>query len=951
MDINDFTELKQRQTAQDEVLNVIFRLKHKTPSDRQDTSLCETLVNQFTTFIETIDAVQEFNCCCGRVDPLVDDRIVPVGDFTVHEVNVLQDICRRLKSPNDVIHKRGDIWYDPWLPSCGCALQRTKINAAMIKLHVIFVDEWGRTLHFVPTGTCVHSAVSKTYHKIHCADLDSALEEKFEEMFATKLAKRTARFRQLGHQKTPQFIAAVVRRAVAAVMRRAVTNMSEEGDDKEDVDDEMISPQGGTTDVGQHTGGRPRDSCWPIVRATIEDNLCCGEGLFRKTMVMFQLSLLQAAVLETQSSFDRGICTRDGCDAVNDLFFMLQVVIEATVNLLDCGYNISALLDQYRNLRATIDGFVDFLNHKIAICYQLPDRAKMQQLHTLDGGMQVDSPKRENVSSLAASEEERRLRVVTNLEGCWHLDGVTCSLNALLCWEKSSDASKSCKCILVLRTIESFMFARSVKLSTEDEHPFFDNDEEFIENIKSLVTVYQKNICEWRRLSQSTSFLDVEQRSREMLVMWIAFCLVHQKCVRQVPLCAEYNIALDWQDLKVAVISDRVAMSALQHVSKYIRWWNEKTRGLQLFHLTNQDPTFGFAQRFALSSSSMMDIYNRDVESWERHKKSRVAEIRTQLSSLEDELQSKHRELADENARLNDEHTANIPARSKLKDDIVSINSRIKRAKELLRQELATPRPLVRPLPAAKDDAIQIIFMLTMPRDIELLGSLCLTAQRALATTNRPYMHQFTDVAKPIAEHLLAEDESKHSPDQIATFRQKKCILYGYALLAYTLGPLDDAACQEVCELIVLFRSSFLCAAIIAPSTEHMLCVESKITEMMTRRIADLIKYVKKSKGSALTTLVSLVSPTSPGQLEWKQTCEPLPDKEIFGTCFESSGAQYAVNLFTNIGLTGTNDNHRLLPLSVAQEEPNWSIEVHRLDNSEQTLRSISLTTQVTRSV
>ncbi|UIZ28931.1 hypothetical protein KXD40_007205 [Peronospora effusa] len=193
------------------------------------------------------------------------------------------------------------------------------------------------------------------------------------------------------------------------------------------------------------------------------------------------------------------------------------------------------------------------------------------------------------------------------------------------------------------------------------------------------------------------------------------------------------------------------------------------------------------------------------------------------------------------------------------------------------------------------------------------------------------YLHQFTDVAKPIvklysriarrwAEHLLAEDESKHSPDRIATFRQKKCILYGYALLAYTLGPLDDAACQEVCELIVLFRSSFLCAAIIAPSTEHMLCVESKITEMMTRRIADLIKYVKKSKGSALTTLVSLVSPTSPGQLEWKQTCEPLPDEEKFGTCFESSGAQYAINLFTGVVLTDGNAPGGL-PLNIREHK------------------------------
>ncbi|CAI5746854.1 unnamed protein product [Peronospora destructor] len=383
---------------------MVFRFKHKAPSYRQEKILCETLVNQFAAFAARLNAIQESNRCCGWVDPLVDDRIVPAGVFTVHEVDVLRDICRRLKARRDDIHNRGDIWYDPWLPAYGCALLRTKINAAVIKLHVIYVDGWDRTLHFLPTGT--------------------------------KGSKRSAAVNNLGHQKTPQFIAAVVRRAIAAVMGRAVAKTP----DEEDVDNQRFSPQGGITDVGQHTGGGPRDTCWPIVQAVIADNLCCNQRLFQKTMVMYQLSLLHAAVLETQSSFDRGICTRDGCDAVDDLFFMLQVVIEITVDLLDCGYNISALLDQYSSLRAKIDEFVDSLNRKIAICYQLPDHANMQRLNTVDGGIQAGSPKREIVSDPKMSDEECHLRALTNLEGCWYLDGVTCSLHALLCWEKSSGA-------------------------------------------------------------------------------------------------------------------------------------------------------------------------------------------------------------------------------------------------------------------------------------------------------------------------------------------------------------------------------------------------------------------------------------------------------------------------------------------------------------------------------
>lgn len=87
-----------------ELLNVIFRFKHKTPSYRQDKTLCETLVKQFAAFIANLSSIVEPNRCCGRLDPLVHDRLVPAGVFTVHEVDVLRNVCRRLKAAEDDIY-------------------------------------------------------------------------------------------------------------------------------------------------------------------------------------------------------------------------------------------------------------------------------------------------------------------------------------------------------------------------------------------------------------------------------------------------------------------------------------------------------------------------------------------------------------------------------------------------------------------------------------------------------------------------------------------------------------------------------------------------------------------------------------------------------------------------------------------------------------------------------
>ncbi|KAG4248285.1 hypothetical protein PC116_g3972 [Phytophthora cactorum] len=179
------------------------------------------------------------------------------------------------------------------------------------------------------------------------------------------------------------------------------------------------------------------------------------------------------------------------------------------------------------------------------------------------------------------------------------------------------------------------------------------------------------------------------------------------------------------------------------------------------------------------------------------------------------------------------------------------------------------------------------------------------------------YVHQFTPDAKLIvelfagmatrwAENLKQQYEVESSTEKIAAYRQKECILYGFALLAYTLGEWDDDAAQSVCKLVVLFRTSFLCASINVAATDDMLRVESRVAEMMSRRITELIAKVETiGSNSVLTALVRLVSSTCPYDLEWKHVGD-RKDK-TFGSCFEDAEAYYAVNLFTGVVLTDGN--------------------------------------------
>ncbi|KAG3110347.1 hypothetical protein PI125_g10077 [Phytophthora idaei] len=586
----------------------------------------------------------------------------------------------------------------------------------------------------------------------------------------------------------------------------------------------------------------------------------------------------------------------------------------------------------------------------------------------------------------------------------------------------------------------------------------------------------------------------------------------------------------------------------------------------------------------------MIDTYDREVEIWKAYvkrkwneitqKKTRATELRTEISRLDENLQSKQCELAEEKRRLNEaypfgQYAEEIGAQGQLTAEINRIRSELKKAKALLKKVLTTPPPLTRSLPAVKEDAIQVIFMLTMQRNLEILGSLCLTAQRAIApvesttetkqlpsqsaitwwqfycqhapaqavhattkeftvmpgsfylperygpkpidgltnvaqfksecvadpilrgtaltwkdstgVTLNPFnasstsvidsfiermpqsfkdfqwmnawpgqdntrgnmvyanlhkrpeelektsfialgslrsypnqqfrklqcallddvlpwslscvetivrqtfyqigdlteeedpemlwkadmlhgenglqtfcavlkltatkleqtprcfenipllseltgcLHQFSADAQPIvklfarmarrwATNSRLEDRGERLPDRIAALRQKECVLYGYALLSYPLGPLDDHAAQELCELMVLFRTCFLCASINSPSTEKMLQVERNVYEMMSRRIETLVSYVKKDTDKVLTSLVHLVSATSPEQLEWKEIEEFSRSDEQFGCCFESADSHYAVNLFTGVVLTDGNAPGGL-PASIREHE------------------------------
>lgn len=155
--------------------------------------------------------------------------------------------------------------------------------------------------------------------------------------------------------------------------------------------------------------------------------------------------------------------------------------------------------------------------------------------------------------------------------------------------------------------------------------------------------------------------MDVEQRSRRLLVKWLTFCLAHQTYLKKHKLLSNYGIALSWQSLDVAVLREQGAIDALLYVTAYIRSWNE--RGCEpIFDLSNPAPTAHFAWLFAANSNIFVTRYTDEMEclgqrvtaQWMMlcEKKAASKTLKAEIKQLDSSLQRCNKFLNVEQARL-----------------------------------------------------------------------------------------------------------------------------------------------------------------------------------------------------------------------------------------------------------------------------------------------------------
>jgi hypothetical protein len=237
----------------------------------------------------------------------------------------------------------------------------------------------------------------------------------------------------------------------------------------------------------------------------------------------------------------------------------------------------------------------------------------------------------------------------------------------------------------------------------------------------------------------------VELRSREMLVVWVVFCLVHHDCKTSYSaLAAMFGVPIRWGDLRHECLEDREAWEAAGRVRGYLE--ANTVEGSELFQLSKPVPTLRFAEAFASQDAGMCEVLNlekedagdRKAEYWAavQEKRDLSATLREKIAKLEESVETLNGQQEEIKRKL---RVGEYPDAAEGQKEERKINRQIDLAKLHLidrKRELANaqqvPPAVLQPLPAQDELANRVIFMLTMPLQLRLLARLSALAQQML---------------------------------------------------------------------------------------------------------------------------------------------------------------------------------------------------------------------------
>eukprot|EP00899_Mesostigma_viride_P019526 jgi/Mesvir1/27575/Mv07320-RA.1 len=348
---------------------------------------------------------------------------------------------------------------------------------------------------------------------------------------------------------------------------------------------------------------------------------------------------------------------------------------------------------------------------------------------------------------------------------------------------------------LALRGIEKVVFGAAVAARAREgpgwARPDIDTGE-----LITLVDVYRRVLGKFLSMDGPAARMQVEVRSRETLMVWVAFCFADAHGCVEHPLLQKYGVALRWEDLGHLVLGDRLAVDAALAVGEYLRARTNRSRdvftlrgarGPSLSACTSlgwDSSTMSMAAKMAEEEGTALgeqirslwraeqeDAQKRVEGHWKevlrkqklvRELREKKADLKSQLRDLESEKdQAESEEAATrkhfqaynasctmccpyhvsyvsdcswKQEREERETALTNATRETLskRDAVNSCKRKIRSTENALEMAEESPPPVYQPLPSDEERALAILLLLNMPTLLRQVAQLAFTAQQML---------------------------------------------------------------------------------------------------------------------------------------------------------------------------------------------------------------------------
>ena len=393
----------------------------------------------------------------------------------------------------------------------------------------------------------------------------------------------------------------------------------------------LTNPRGGFTDVGLHTGGHARDTSWAILESVVQVLIVDNNRLM--TLVMAQLKLWL-----TEMNLAR--IPRNGASAMqaNRIMEMLTSTVEEGASLADDEYDMTVMAPFEARCAAVryeleLASDARFLHATRRLDPKLTEndfvirnpKLSLEQIQTAPGA---------NTNSL----EDRQRIAYANLDWLPSPLKPSASWIDVLKWLEEDWLQPGSSPVqvrtrssmqLVCTNVEKFFYSRASNLILDE----CGDTAEDLQRIESVVEKYRQAVRELTKMYVGMEArLEVEFRSRELLVVWLAYCMAHKRTNCEYDILNKYGVGLRESDLQFLVLFDKRAVDAALTVAKYLRACSFK--GEPIFSLRGTDKTFQLAKEFALSSNIMQKTWKEETIAASSRREDRWLEVERKQNAV-----------------------------------------------------------------------------------------------------------------------------------------------------------------------------------------------------------------------------------------------------------------------------------------------------------------------------